>query len=589
MPIRLLPPTLVNRIAAGEVVERPASAVKELVENALDACASHIVVKVVDGGQALITVTDDGSGMEAGELLMAVERHATSKIPNNDLTQVTSLGFRGEALPSIGAVARLTLTSRCRGTDSAWRLSVTAGRRGGVIPTSHPPGTSVEVRDLFFATPARLNFLKGPRAEAWHIRNVLERLALAHPMVSFTLSNDGHSVLYVQAAADLDQNRRIARISRLLGRAFVNNAVPVSAEHDGIALGGLISLPPFVKKPTTASQYLFVNGRPVRDRLLGTAVRAASQDILSNHNILACLFLTMAPDKVDINVHPAKAEVRFRNAEAVRTLLTTAVRHALAEAGHRKCTTVLSESLEQDYSEENCKMRYSLPRRRYMEDCTGGEDSGHTMASLGREEPLSEQPLAWAQARAQIHSTYIIAETSDGMIIVDQHAAKEHLILERLLATCKNPTAQQQRLLSVPEVVNFTHKNYVKKLVSRAAELSALGLVIESFGQEAVIVRAIPALLGEINVEGLIQTLCDGLAGWDVILDLQERLYHVCTLIASFYGRSMRSSGCCLTVVEMNALLQQMNVTLHTAQFSCRRPPYIEWKLKDIKKLFHRC
>ncbi len=573
MPIRFLPPTLVDRIAAGEVVERPASAVKELVENSLDACANNIRVNIVDGGRALITVTDDGNGMEAEELLMAVERHATSKLPDDDIARVTSLGFRGEALPAIGAVARLTITSRCRGADSAWSLAVTASRRGGVVPAAHPPGTRVDVRDLFFAIPARLKFLKDSRVEAFHVRDILERLALAHPMVSFTLSNDGQSVLQVQASADMDQKRRAIRIARLMGRAFVENAVSVSAEHDGIALGGLISLPPFEKK-STARQYLFVNGRPIRDRLLGTAVRTAYQNILSNHNSvpLACLFLTMAPDMVDINVHPAKAEVRFRDFETVRNILVVAIRHAIA--GHKIYTTFCSATHSNG---TNLSLSAQPPSSlsRY-----GGVRGGHATATLAM--PLQHLGLA----RAQVHSTYIIAETPDGVIIVDRHAAHERLILERLLDACKEHAAQ--RLLKKPEVVTLKKRIVIERVVGRADALRALGLVIEPFGRESVIVRAIPALLGEIDVHGLIQALGEGLVEWDSAWDLQEQRHRICMIMASFYGRSVRSDVG-LTLVEMNALLRQIEVTLHTTRFTDRRPPYVEWKLKDLKKLFRRC
>ncbi len=576
MPIRLLPPTLVNRIAAGEVVERPASAVKELVENSLDACANHIRVNIVDGGRALITVTDDGNGMEAEELLMAVERHATSKVPDDDLTRVTSLGFRGEALPAIGAVARLTITSRCRWADSAWSLAVTASRRGGIVPAAHPHGTRVDVRDLFFATPARLKFLKGSRVEAFHVRDILERLALAHPMVSFTLSNDGQSVLHVQAAADLDQKKlRAVRIARLMGRAFVDNAVSVSAEHDGIALGGLISLPPFEKK-STASQYFFLNGRPIRDRLLGKAVRTAYQNILSNHNILplSCLFLTMAPDRVDINVHPAKAEVRFRDSETVRTILVAAIHHALAEHRIRKTVCSATHCNERGLSLSAQQLsRYGRVSR---------VRGGHAIAT----EPFSEQHLGLA--RTQIHSTYIIAETPDGVIIVDQHAAQERLIRERLRNSYKDQSARLQRLLKEPEVVHLKKRTLIERVVNSADELRAFGFVIEPFGQESVIVRAIPALLGEIDVHGLIQALGEGLVEVDPALDLQEQQHHICMIMASFYGRSVRPDGG-LTLVEMNALLRQIEVTLHTAQFTDSRPTYVEWKLKDLKKLFRRC
>ncbi|VBB69168.1 DNA mismatch repair protein MutL [invertebrate metagenome] len=599
MPIRLLPPALVNRIAAGEVVERPASAVKELVENALDAGASQITVNIVDGGRALITVVDDGHGIESGELLVAVERHATSKLPGDDLARIASLGFRGEALPAIGAVARLTLTSRCHGAECAWSLAVTAGRRGEVVPASHPPGTRVEVRDLFFATPARLKFLRAPRTEAGHVRDVLERLALAHPMVSFTLSDEGRSVLRVQAAADLEKSHRSARLAHLMGHAFIANAISIAAEHDGIALGGLISLPTLLRK-TAASQYLFVNGRPIRDRLLGAAVRAAYQDVLtSSCQPVVCLFLTLAPARVDINVHPAKAEVRFRDPETVRSLLVTAIRQTLTEAGCHGLTTgryTISENIRRNTLDKNRLLICGNLRE---------ADGNHGVIIVGREnspssrqqagasdqamgKPLSEQqPLGLA--RAQIHGTYIISETPDSLMIIDRHAANECLILAHLQATLEGTGVQQQHmLLMIPEVVHLQAAT-AERLVSRAGELAALGLVIEPFGPGAVVVRAVPALLGAVDVQGLVRDLGASLVEWAATFNLKEnikeQLYNLCVIMAC------RSSVCTdrhLTVPEMNALLRQIEVIPYTCQGRHSQLIYVEWKFEDLKKFFGR-
>ncbi|KAF0118923.1 MAG: DNA mismatch repair protein MutL [Rhodospirillaceae bacterium] len=596
MSIRLLPPTLINRIAAGEVVERPAAVVKELVENALDAGAGRIEVGIADGGRAAITVVDDGGGMTAEELPLAVERHATSKLPDDDLVHITHLGFRGEALPAIGAVARLALTSRCHGADSAWSLAVTAGAQGNVAPTAHPPGTRVEVRDLFFATPARLKFLKAPRTEAGHIRDVIERLALAHAGVGFALTDEGRSVLRVQAGGpDLEQSRQ-GRLAALWGHTFVDNAVSIKAEHDGMTLGGLAGLPTFSKAAATA-QYLFVNNRPVRDRLLGAAVRVAYQDVLAgDRHPVVCLFLTVAPEQVDVNVHPAKAEVRFRDAGAVRSLLISAIRHALAEAGHRTSSTVSLAALGRfqggstaatgsrsmgDGAPVPSLLRESLGVQAPLEGVPVRAAGGSTAENEENIAPPPDLPLG--MARAQIHNTYIVAETADGLILIDQHAAHERLVLERLQTAFETATVQRQILL-IPEVVEMDEPA-AERLIARAEDLSAWGLVVEAFGPGAVVVRAVPAVLGETDVQGLVRDLADDLAAWETALSLKERLQHICATMAC-HG-SVRA-GRRLTVAEMNALLRQMETTPRTGQCSHGRPTHIVLKLHDIEKLFGR-
>ncbi len=598
MSIRLLPPTLINRIAAGEVVERPASVVKELVENALDAGAGRIDVSLADGGRASIMVVDNGSGMEAEELALAVERHATSKLPDDDLIHITHLGFRGEALPAIGAVARLTLISRCRGADNAWSLTVTGGVRGERMPAAHPLGTRVEVRDLFFATPARLKFLKAARIEAGYIRDVIERLALAYPRVGFALVDEGRSVLQVQGSGPDPVQGCRNRLASLMGRVFVDNAIPVAAEHDGMILDGLAGLPTF-SKTGTIGQYLFVNGRPVRDRLLGAAVRAAYQGMLAgDRQPVVCLFLTLASEQVDVNVHPAKAEVRFREPGAVRRLLVAAIRHALAEAGHRASTMVGLAALHHFHSDigarspeagfGNGRRGSSVPPllRDALEAPLDGPADAFAPLEEERATPPPDVPpphLPLGMARAQIYNTYIVAEAAESLILIDQHAAHERLVLEHLQAASETTTVRQQMLL-IPEVVELDEPA-VERLARRAGELAELGLAVEPFGPGAVVVRAVPALLGETDVQGLIRDLADDFAEWDAALSLKGRLQHVCATMAC-HG-SVRA-GRRLTVPEMNALLRQMEATPHTGQCSHGRPTYVELKRKDIEKLFGR-
>ncbi len=604
MTIRLLPPTLVNRIAAGEVVERPASVVKELVENAIDAGASRVDITAQDGGRAAVVVVDDGSGMGVDELSLAVERHATSKLPDDDLLRIGFLGFRGEALPAIGSIARLTLTSRRRGADSAWSLTVEGGVRSGPQPAAHPAGTRVDVRDLFYATPARLKFLKASRTEAGHIRDVVRRLAMAHPAIAFTLTLDDRTALRVQGqgrGGDLSAARR-DRLAALMGREFIDNAVPLAAEREGFRLGGLIGLPTF-SHGTAQEQYLFVNGRPVRDRLLGAAVRAGYQGVLASdrHPVLA-LFLEVDPADVDVNVHPAKAEVRFRDSGMVRGLMVGAVRTALAQAGHRSSSTGGAGALGAfrpggSGGGGGGRLPASLPDAARTAQaplsgfCDGGALPGlsappsaaATAADKGTadEEGGTDYPLG--VARGQIHETYIVSETADGLILVDQHAAHERLVLERLRASLTGGGVPRQVLL-IPEVVELD-ETAAGRVTDRAGELAALGLVVEGFGPGAVLVREVPALLGSTDVRGLVRDLADDFAEWDAALSLSGRLGDVCATMAC-HG-SVRA-GRRLKPEEMNALLREMERTPLSGQCNHGRPTYIELKLKDIERLFGR-
>jgi len=619
MPIRRLPETLVNQIAAGEVVERPAAAVKELVENALDAGARRIDVDLRDGGRALIAVTDDGCGMTAEELLLAVERHATSKLPDDDLVHIASLGFRGEALPSIGAVARLTVTSRTAMGEEAWALSVEGGQLGRPLPAAHPKGTRVEVRDLFYATPARLKFLKAARTEVSHAQDAVYRLAMAHPHVGFTLS-DGERKLIALAPAEGELfEGRLKRLGALMGRDFADNALAIDALREDIRLTGYVGLPT-LNRGNAQHQYLFVNGRPVRDKLLYGAIRGAYQDFLArDRHPLVALFVELPHEFVDVNVHPAKAEVRFRDPGLVRGLIVSACKHALAQAGHRASTTVSNSALGalRPQGQAGFQGSWGAPRNTTLPrglaeataayhaplDQTWGQPqnqaggagylpgldrtpSAIAAASLAvsRDAVASEaERFPLGAARAQLHGTYVVAQTSDGIVIVDQHAAHERLVYERMKQQIGDSGVKRQLLL-LPEVVELDEAA-AHRIAERSGELEELGLVVEAFGPGAIVVREVPALLGEVDVQGLIRDLADELAELGEALALRERLEHVCGTLAC-HG-SVRA-GRRLNAEEMNALLRQMEATPHSGQCNHGRPTYVELKLADIEKLFGR-
>lgn len=592
MTVRVLPPNLVNQIAAGEVVERPASVVKELVENALDAGALHVDVTMNDGGRSLIVVSDDGRGMDERELGLAVERHATSKLPDDDLTEIGFFGFRGEALPSIGAVARLTITSRPAGASSAWYIRVEGGRREGPVPTPHPNGTRVEVRDLFYATPARLKFLKAARTELNHAVDTIERLAMANPMVAFTLTADGRTRVSLEAQAGDLFDARLARLGAVMGKDFIPNAVQVSADRNGMRLTGYAGVPTY-NRGNALAQYMFVNGRPVRDRLLQGAVRGAYQDFLaSNRHPYLALFLDVPPKEVDVNVHPAKAEVRFRDAGQVRGLIVGALKHALADAGHQASTTVSQAAL-------GAMTPGTLPPRSLFsmvqasqaplnesglaEDQARYDDAPTAVVFDPGPEDAAAGDYPLGVARAQVHETYIVAQTSDGLVIVDQHAAHERLVYEHMKEMLADTGIARQMLL-LPEVVDLDEAS-AQKLAGRAEELAELGLVLEQFGEGAVMVREVPALLGDTNVQGLVKDLADELADIGDALALQDKLADVCGTMAC-HG-SIRA-GRRLGGPEMNALLREMEHTPHAGQCNHGRPTYVTLKLTDIEKLFGR-
>ena len=599
--IRLLPPTLVNRIAAGEVIERPAAAVKELVENSIDAGATRIDVLLHDGGKSLIQVTDDGAGMTRDELALAVERHATSKLPSDDLLAISTLGFRGEALPSIGAVSRLAITSRTVSSDSAWRIEIEGGARRDPAPASLGRGTRVEVRDLFYATPARLKFLKSTRAELDAAIDAVERLAMAHPAIGFTVS-DGSRTPVKLTPIESDDGL-LQRLGAVLGKDFAANARKIFAEREGLVLAGYAALPT-LNRATSAAQYLFVNGRPVRDKLLIGAVRGAYADFLSHdRHAMVALFLDVPSEAVDVNVHPAKSEVRFREAGMVRGLIVGALKHALAEAGHRAATTVGVAALGAFQPGNGGSWRPSpvsyaatYPSRGMAEaaaafqaplaDMNGaGASAGLVAPSAPPQGEVAEQagdyPLG--AARAQVHGTYIVAQTADGIVIVDQHAAHERLVYERLKAALAARGLARQGLL-MPEVVELA-EGEAARLVAQAPVLAKLGLVLEAFGPGAVVVRETPAMLGQVDVQGLVRDLTDEIVELGEGRSLEERLAEVASTMAC-HGSVRAGRG--LSPPEMNALLREMEATPHSGQCNHGRPTYVELKLGDIERLFGR-
>jgi DNA mismatch repair protein MutL len=606
MPVRQLPEQVVNRIAAGEVVERPASVVKELVENAIDAGASRIDIFTDGGGRRRIGITDDGGGMTSADLALAVDRHATSKLDDEDLLQIRTLGFRGEALPSIGAVARLGITTRHASEPHAWSLSVEAGEKSQVMPAALGHGTRVEVSDLFYATPARLKFLKTDRTEAEAIREVVRRLAMARPDIAFTLAGEERAPV-TWAAALPGAPGRLTRLGDILGADFRSSAIQVRAERDNVVVEGFAAAPSLTRA-NALGQYLFVNGRPVRDKLILGAVRAAYSDYLprDRHPVVA-LFVTLDPQEVDANVHPAKTEVRFRNAGLVRALIVHALKEGLAREGKRTAANSGGDALASfrpsfaprptnwDWrSSPSYPVSDSMGARpgfesalatAFAEPGQAAFDVGTPTADVRFEQAppadLLDRPLG--AARTQIHETYIVAQTRDGLVVVDQHAAHERIVYEKLKASLAKNGVQRQILL-IPEIVELDEAT-VERLVDRAEELASFGLAIDSFGPGAVAVRETPSLLGKANAGGLLRDLAEHMAEWDEALPLERRLMHVAATMAC-HG-SVRA-GRRLKPEEMNALLREMEDTPNSGQCNHGRPTYVELKLSDIEKLFGR-
>lgn len=601
--IRQLDEAAINRIAAGEVVERPASAVKELVENALDAGARRIDIAIADGGKTLIRITDNGCGITPDQLPLALSRHATSKIDGSDLLNIHSFGFRGEALPSLGAVGRLTITSRAKSHEAA-QIAVSGGQLGPVKPAALTGGTVVELRDLFYATPARLKFLRTDRAEMQAITDTVKRLAMAEPFVGFTLRDvSGGGEGRVTFRADPESGDLFdalhGRLATVLGAEFAENALQINAEREGFLLTGYAALPTY-SRGSAVAQFLFVNGRPVRDKLLIGALRGAYFDFLSrDRHPAAALFIECDPHLVDVNVHPAKSEVRFREPGVVRGLIVSALRHALAEAGHRASTTVAGATLGA-FRPENV----NAPARVYQMDRTspsalrssyqsqapipapgfadmGGSYSARVEPVVEDVESLENKPLG--AARAQIHENYIIAQTETGLVIVDQHAAHERLVYEKLKRQMAENGVASQALL-IPEVVELSEGDCAR-LFEVSEDLQRLGLGVEPFGGGAVVIRETPAILGEVNAKALILDVLDELSDFGESQMLQARIEAILSRVACHgsirSGRRMRAE-------EMNALLREMEATPHSGQCNHGRPTYVELKLTDIERLFGR-
>ena len=596
--IRQLDDAAINRIAAGEVVERPASAVKEIVENALDAGARRIEIEIADGGKTLIRVRDDGVGIKRAELPLALSRHATSKLTGDDLLDIRSFGFRGEALPSLGAAGRLTITSRVAG-DEAASISVAGGDISPVKPAALSAGTVVELRDLFYATPARLKFLRSDRAETQAISDVVKRLAMAEPGVGFTLrdtSGGGEGRITFRAdpeTGDMFDALR-GRLTRIMGREFTENALPIDATREGFTLTGFAALPTYSRGAAVA-QYFFVNGRPVRDKLLIGALRGAYADFLSqSRHPAVALFITCDPHLVDVNVHPAKSEVRFRQPGIVRGLIVSTLRHALAEAGHRASSTVAQATLGAMQPEPATPRVYQMDRPSPVARAVSYTAQAPAVAPPGfaeaaqpsaRVEDMPEQPagLPLGAARAQVHENYIIAQTETGLVIVDQHAAHERLVYEKLKRQMAENGVAAQALL-IPEIVQLSPDDRAA-LLNAADALAQLGLTIEPFGGDAVAVRETPAVLGAVNAEALIRDVLDELSDQGETSLIREKIEAILSRMACHgsvrSGRRMRAE-------EMNALLREMEATPHSGQCNHGRPTYVELKLADIERLFGR-
>ncbi len=588
--IRQLDDAAINRIAAGEVVERPASAVKELVENALDAGARRIDISYADGGKTLIRVDDDGCGISGADLPLAMARHATSKIDGSDLLDIHTFGFRGEALPSLGAVGRLAITSRAEGHDAA-QLRVEGGQSSPVKPAARNRGTTVELRDLFYATPARLKFMRSDRAEARAITDVIKRLAMAEPHVGFTLrdvSGGGQGRVTFRANPETGDmfSALHGRLASILGRDFAENALEIDATREGLHLTGYAALPTYSRGAAVA-QFLFVNGRPVKDKQLTGALRAAYFDFLSrDRHPAAALFLSCDTHLVDVNVHPAKSEVRFREPGIARGLIISALRHALAEAGHRASTTVAGATLGAMRPEQTgAAPIYQMQRQSHISMPgfaeTAQPSARFETAPIIEDSPATHLPLG--AARAQVHENYIIAQTETGMVVVDQHAAHERLVYEKLKHQMAENGVAAQALL-IPEIVELSSGD-AARLLKMSTDLARLGLVIEPFGGGAIAVRETPAILGQINAAAMIADILDELADQGESLNLQARIEAVLSRVAC-HG-SIRS-GRRMLVEEMNALLREMEATPHSGQCNHGRPTYVELKLTDIERLFGR-
>ena len=607
--IRRLPNGLINRIAAGEVIERPASAVKELVENSIDAGATKIEIIMRDGGRTFISVTDNGCGMSKQDLVLAVERHATSKLPTDNLDNISTLGFRGEALPSIGAVSKLTIKTRSKNMDTAWRIDVAGGDVEAATPSSLKQGTQVEIRDLFYATPARLKFLKTDRTETGRTTDMIRRIAMVNPNISFTLNDGTRTNIRFNGAQGNLPNIRLSRIGEVIGRDFEDNSLLVEAEREGFMLTGYAGLPTLNRR-TSSHQFLFVNGRPVHDKLLYGAVRAAYSDFLAyDRHPLVVLFLDAPKSTLDVNVHPAKSEVRFQEPGLVRGLIIGALKKTLAEAGYQTSSTVSNAALG-ILNKSISKVAPTGVRRssQYYKTFDPSQNK-HLHSSLATNEitneylDLNSAPMARTDspsdqsfeslneigsfplgaAQAQLHKNYIVAQTNEGLVIVDQHAAHERLVYEKMKIHLKEGGIKRQVLL-IPEVVDLENAK-IQRLLELKDDFTRLGLILEKFGEGAILVREIPSILGDINIKNLVIDIVDELEEFGSSTVLEDKLGHICGTIAC---HSSVRSGRTLRIEEMNALLREMEATPHSGQCNHGRPTYVELKLSDIEKLFGR-
>ena len=588
--LRLLPQTLINQIAAGEVVERPASAIKELIENAIDAGANRIDIKLAQGGKTYFAVTDNGKGMTKEELALAVERHATSKLPDDNLVNINFLGFRGEALPSIASVAKMKITSRPTETPSGWMIEVEGGHKKDPVPAPAIYGTNVEVRDLFYATPARLKFLKSEQSEQLAVREIVDKLAMCYPNISFSLENENKKLISYPATETL-----FDRVAMVIGHEFKDNALPVQSEYEGIKLAGFVGLPTYTRA-TSTEQYLYVNGRCVKDKVLLGAIRGAYQGLMGHgsdgYPVLA-LFLSVPCDQVDVNVSPAKTEVRFADAGRIRGLLVASIRNVLAEHGQKTATTLSIGALDSTTTQptyiQPVRHSYTAPRPSYptyaaptKQETLNLSDS-YSVKVEAPVEPVMEQTLPpMGLAKAQIHKTYIVSQAEDAILIVDQHAAHERLTYEKMMKNLGEKP--QTELLLVPEIVDLKSEE-IALLTERTAELKEMGWVIDAFGTDCVAVRELPALLDKTDIKQTIKDLVDTLKTFDDTILLKDKMKDICARIAC-HG-SVRA-GRTLTIDEMNALLRQMEACGTSGQCIHGRPTYITLKLDDIEKMFGR-
>ena len=603
--IRRLPEGLVNRIAAGEVIERPASAIKELVENSIDAGATRIDIIMREGGRTLMTVIDNGCGMSREELSLSIERHATSKLPDDNLTQINTLGFRGEALPSIASVSRMEITSRSLDSEDAWKIIIEGGLAAEPLPASIKSGTRVEIRDLFYATPARLKFLKTVRTEFNLAADVIRKLAMANPEVAFTFSDGERTSIRLNVAQGDFLRIKLARLAEIMGQDFKNNALAIQSERDGFVLTGFIGLPTMNRR-TSSHQFLFIDGRPVRDKLLYGAVRGAYSDFVAydRHPIVA-LFLNTPAGAVDVNVHPAKTEVRFQEPGLVRGLIVGSLKNALAEAGHRASSTVSTAALgvfnrsaktpiNSRFSQYTSRHISALPpsasklkeaayelQKPSESDSLASSSEETVDLHAGVIEDYLQFPLG--AAKTQLHATYIVSQNKNSIIITDQHAAHERLVYERMKKALQNDGIQRQILL-IPEIVDL-EESKLARLLEQQIDFGKFGFSIDEFGPGALIVREVPSLLGDADIQTLIRDLADDLEDMGASTTLEDKLGKICGTLAC-YG-SVRA-GRSLNIEEMNALLREMENTPHSGQCNHGRPTYIELNLTDVERLFGR-